>query len=249
MEYEDRVRIATPEGVELDLGLAGIGSRLAARILDVLIQTAIVLVILLAVGFTAGDGETSDAVAIVLMVVLVFGIFWGYNVAFETFNSGRTPGKMALGLRVVGDQGEPETFSASAVRNLLRLVDELMTAFLAGTISIIASSENQRLGDMAAGTLVVKERTTAAKTFEPAATFASIEKLEIARHWDLSAITPEERVAVRRFLERRFAIDPRARAELAHQIAAHLRPKVAGSEQVGIDEHFLELLATASGNG
>ncbi len=249
MEYEDRVRIATPEGVELDLGLAGIGSRLAARLLDVLIQGAIAFVILLAIGLTTGDSETSDAVSIILVTLIVFAIFWGYNVAFETFNSGRTPGKMALGLRVVGEHGEPETFSASAVRNLLRIVDELMTVFLAGTIAIIASRDNQRLGDMAAGTLVVKERTATAKTFAPAATFASLEKLEAARHWDLSALTTEDNLAVRRFLERRFAIDPQSRAVLAAQIAAHLRPKVAGSEQVGIDEHFLELVASVQGMG
>lgn len=246
MEYEDRVRIATPEGVELDIGLAGVGSRLAARLIDFLIEGAIIIGLLIALGLTSGDGETSEAVTAILAIVIVFAVFWGYNVAFEAFNAGRTPGKKALGLRVVGDIGEPETFSMAATRNLLRVVDELMTLGLAGTIAIIASKDNQRLGDMAAGTLVVKERSAAAKSFEASATFASLDKLEAARHWDLGAVTPQEHVVVRRFLERRFAIDPRARADLAHQIAVALRPKVAGSADVGPDEQFLELVASRS---
>lgn len=243
MEYEDRVRIATPEGVELDLALAGVGSRLAARIIDFTLQIAIAVAALAGLGSAFGGSDSGNAAVAIAAIVITFAIFWGYNVVFETFNSGRTPGKIRCGLRVVGDAGEPETFSMSAVRNLFRIIDEFATAFLVGPIAIVASKRNQRVGDMAAGTLVVKERAAESKVDRSSVSANSIPKLDAARQWDLTGVTPQEQAAVRRFLERRSAISPRARAGIAQDLAARLRPKIPNSDQVGADEHFLELVS------
>lgn len=246
MEYEDRVRIATPEGVELDLALAGVGSRLAARILDALIQIALWLGIAFALDATSGGGGGGDSTSvagIILAIVVTFGIFWAYDVLFETFNSGRTPGKMALGLRVVGEMGEPESFSMSAVRNLLRIVDEYVTAFLVGPVAIIGSARNQRVGDMAAGTLVVKERSSDAGARTLTASPEAMPMFAAAEGWDLTAVTGEEVAAIRRFLERRGAIGRAPRSEIARELALRLRPKVPNSYEVGADELFLELVA------
>ncbi|HEV7685083.1 MAG TPA: RDD family protein, partial [Acidimicrobiia bacterium] len=161
MTYDDRISIPTPEGVELELVLAGLGSRLVAAIVDQLIKLAVFLALFVLGGALSGDNAGGFLVAV--LVVASFLVFFGYDVAFETLASGRTPGKRAAGLRVVRLGGEPVGFLASAVRNLLRLVDSLPGIYAVGAVCILFSSRNQRLGDLAAGTLVVRERTAAAK--------------------------------------------------------------------------------------
>ncbi len=96
--------------------------------------------------------------AAAIYVVVVFLFFWGYDVAFEVLASGRTPGKRWNGLQVVRSGGQPITFLPSATRNLLRLIDWLPSLYLVGIVSILASAKNQRVGDILAGTVVVRER-------------------------------------------------------------------------------------------
>ena len=154
----DRLTIATPEGVDLELTLAGVGSRFTSVLVDYVIQ----LVILVALGFVLGlgAGVTPDSGGFLTAtwLLLAFVIFIGYDIAFEVLASGRTPGKRMNGLRVVRENGGPVTFPASAVRNILRLIDLLPGTYLVGITAILVSARNQRLGDIAAGTLVVRER-------------------------------------------------------------------------------------------
>jgi uncharacterized RDD family membrane protein YckC len=203
---------------------------------------ALALLVFLTNGF--GTGE-NGAAAIYAVVFFVF--FWGYDVAFEVLASGRTPGKRWNGLRVVRSEGQPIGFLASATRNLLRLIDWLPSLYLVGMISIFASKKNQRLGDVVAGTVVVREhrsgvrspRTVAQPYPAPAQPGAS------SATWDVSAITAEEVAAVRTFLDRRADIDWNARNELAATMAARLRPKVAGVPDHVPSEEFLEQLVVA----
>ena len=102
------------------------------------------------------DSELADAVLAVIGAIVSFVVIWGYDTLFETFNSGQTPGKKRLSIRVVSESGGGLSFRMAAIRNLLRIVDE-GTLFLGALFSIAASPRNQRLGDMAAGTLVVRE--------------------------------------------------------------------------------------------
>ena len=253
MSYEDRITIQTPEGVDLDLTLAGLGSRFAARIIDELIKLAIIVALFAGVASLGASGGVSSAVggndpmseevlvAVAVVVVIVFLVNFFYEVLFETLASGRTPGKRATGLRVVRLDGRPVGFTASAVRNLLRVIDMLPFAYVAGMVCILVTPRNQRLGDLAAGTLVARERKSAAP--------ASERSLEAdptpAPAWDVTSITAEESAAVRRFLERREGLQPDARARLAIQFAARLSPKVAGaSDELGAEE-FLEGLVAA----
>jgi hypothetical protein len=154
--------------------------------------------------------------------------------------SGRTPGKRLNGMRVVRSGGEPVGFLTSAIRNVLRVVDFLPFAYVIGAASILATRQNQRLGDMAAGTLVVRDRAAKAAPHSPATGAAD----ETAA-WDTSAITAEEVAAVRRFLERRHEIEAGARSELARTFAARLWPKVAGAPERLDAERFLTLLVAA----
>jgi uncharacterized RDD family membrane protein YckC len=242
VDYEDRISIPTPEGVEMEMVLAGLGSRLVAALLDLMIM-ACVLFALWVVGLAAGAPTDSGGVVAAVLIVLSFLVLSGYHVAFETLASGRTPGKRAAGLRVVRQGGEPPGFLAAAVRQLLRLVDWLPAFYAIGVISILFSGRNQRLGDLAAGTLVVRERRPAPSAYAgPPPSWAAADRFAA---WDVSAITSFELVTVRRFLERRFELQPYARAHLARDLAERLRPKVVGAPEGTHPEEFLEGLAVA----
>src|SRR5580765_360174 len=138
MEYEDRLTIPTPEGVELTLTLAGAASRFVAALIDLAIQVA--LLIALAVLLTAGGG---GGVLIAVWAILSFLVIFGYDVAFEVLNSGRTPGKQMNGLRVVRLGGYPVNFLTSAIRNAIRPIDFLPGGYPIGASLIIATPKNQ----------------------------------------------------------------------------------------------------------
>jgi uncharacterized RDD family membrane protein YckC len=248
MKYEDQVRIATPEGIELEFALGGIGSRLCARLIDLLIEAVVIVVAELIFSSAVDDSSLAGAVVGVIGVLIGFAIIWVYDVAFETFNGGQTPGKRALGLRVVGEHGEPERFSTAAVRNILRIIDEYLTLWLGALISMVRSERTQRIGDHAAGTLVVKDRAPKhAPEVELSA--GARERLEAAAAWDTTAVTDEELSVARYFLERRGQVARHARAHLAGELAAKLRPKVPGAEAQD-EEQFIELLtAVKAGRG
>jgi uncharacterized RDD family membrane protein YckC len=240
--YEDRISIPTPEGVELELVLAGIGSRLVGAMVDFLVK-AVILVALFILGAAVGeDGGGGFLVAV--LILASFLVFFGYDVAFETLASGRTPGKRAAGLRVVRLGGEPVGFMASAVRNLLRLVDmQPGMLYAVGATTIFFSQRNQRLGDLAAGTLVVRERRVPLPAARPPVPDFAVADRYAA--WDVSGVTPFELVTVRRFLERRWQLDLGARNRLGWELAERLRPKVAGAPPNLLPEQFLEALAEA----
>lgn len=242
MTFDDRVTIATPEGVDLDLVLAGLGSRFAATLLDLVIQIGAIIALGAALGLVGDSGYVAA-----LYLVLIFLVLFAYDLVFETWNSGRTIGKLAAGTRVVRTGGQPVGFLTSAVRNLLRIVDFLPVFYTVGMISIVVTARNQRLGDLAAGTYVVRERRGAAPVAPAQGWFPPHSVDAPYMSWDVSAVTAEEVATVRRFLERRATLDPHARAELGLDLATRLRPKVAGVDDPGAPtpEAFLEGLAAA----
>jgi len=140
--------VETPEGVELEFSPAGPVPRALAWLLDALIRyTAYVLVLwVMSLLGKAGMG---------VFLVFLFLLEWGYPVVFEVTNKGQTPGKRALGLKVVREDGTPVGWSASMVRSLLACVDFLPFGYGTGLIAMFTGARFQRLGDLAAGTLVV----------------------------------------------------------------------------------------------
>jgi uncharacterized RDD family membrane protein YckC len=242
MLYEDRVDVATPEGVTLQFTLAGVGSRFVAALIDSAIQLALFLAMLLLTYALRGLGPVVAAVG----VVVSFLVFLAYDILFETLASGRTPGKRWTGLRVVKEGGAPVTFLTSAVRNLLRLVDILPTSYLVGIVCVLASSKNQRLGDMAAGTLVVRERK-ATLDGGPGDSWSSTPPVSTrvdVTTWDVSGVTADEVAAVRRFMDRRTTLTPEARTRIAREMASRLWPKVVGpTETMGVEAFLQALLA------
>lgn len=155
--------IETPEHVDVHFELAGAGSRMAAGMIDVMLISFANLLISLGWGALAGFSGGSEVRGwlTALIILLLFAITWGYFTLFEALNGGRTPGKQALGIRVVMDTGHAVTPGAAVVRNLVRFVDSLFPMpVVPAVLSIFLNSSNKRPGDMAAGTIVVRDRPT-----------------------------------------------------------------------------------------
>jgi len=238
MVFEDRLTIDTPEGVPLELTLAGVGSRFASALLDYILQFIILVALALVLRYGAGFSPGSSSVSAAFWVLGFFAVFWGYDVAFEVLNSGRTPGKAANGLRVVRESGAPVTFGPSAVRNVIRIIDLLPGTYLVGITSILVTKRNQRVGDLAAGTLVIRET----RRLPPEVRVAPSVQTPT---WDTSAIGREDLDTVAAFLARRHELEAGARIQIAAELAGRLRPKVGGAIAADGDEMFLERLVAA----
>ena len=147
--------IATPEGVELRLPVAGLASRALAWLIDAAIKIFVVFVaaIILQIFGNFGMG---------LQLISMFLLVWFYNILFEVLNHGATPGKRAVGVRVMNINGTPVGWTGSLIRNLIRFVDTLPGSYAFGLISMLSTRHFQRLGDLAAGTIVVYQPKKAA---------------------------------------------------------------------------------------
>jgi len=244
VEIDDRFVAATPEGVSLEFVLAGLGSRFLAVFLDLLIQAAAIAVIVLAlvkgIGFStpARLYVTTGAISLVGVLLIL-----GYFVLFESLNAGRTPGKAMTGLRVVRVTGGPVGVRASLLRNVVRLVDWLPSLYAVGAILILVTRNHQRLGDMLAGTLVVRERTAVSRLATGTAWNHQAQWLppELS-HWDVTNVSTPELDVVNRFLVGRAGYSPEARGRLASDLASRLWPRVAGPTGPMDPEAFLEAI-------
>src|SRR5256886_11982156 len=162
-QFTRRLGIETPEHVVLELELAGLGSRLAAAVGDAGVLAVAYLLLGLGIQLltqTRGEaGSPWGTLAAIVLILTLFLLFWGYFLVFEALNDGRTPGKRLMGIRVVMDTGHPLSFSAAAVRNLVRIVDmQPVFTYQVGITFVLFHSQNKRLGDIVAGTVVVRDR-------------------------------------------------------------------------------------------
>ncbi|MFZ0042947.1 MAG: RDD family protein [Solirubrobacteraceae bacterium] len=254
MEYEDRIAIPTPEGIELDYTLAGVGSRFIAELVDVSLRL-VVLAVLVGVLAAIGAGTWG----LVVLALAAFAAWFVYDVVFEVWGAGRTPGKRWSGLRVVTTAGGPVSLGASAVRTLLRLIDVWLTLGVVGTVSIISTRRNQRVGDLAATTIVIRERQSPAKRSEHARGAGrgddeavrglpapSRYVTETAAGLDVTGVSAGEVAAIRDFLTRRRSLSEASRERVAQALADRLGPKVGGLPPGGLQSEFLlEAIAAA----
>lgn len=219
--------LVSPEAVPLDLPEATVGSRGAALLIDWSLQAVILVVVALATQSALRADVLAGWVAPTTSVVLSFLVWFGYPIAFETAWSGggRTPGKAALGLRVVTVEGAPIRFRHAAIRAALGLVDFAGTFGLGAVVSSLVSRRHQRLGDLVAGTVVLRERTGAGPSL--ARDFAVPSgAVGIADSLDVSGLTPREYGAVRSFLLRADALPTSRRAALAAELLTALAPRI-----------------------
>ena len=252
---ERNVSVRTPEAIAFYYELAGIGSRFLAVAVDFIIQLAVTIGLLIAIGW-ASDSITAfgrslgasvslmDSLMAALMVLVVFLWQTGYFIAFEMWWNGQTPGKRAIGIRVVRDGGYPVTFMASVIRNLIRLPEELL-GYVPSVISALASAENKRLGDLAAGTIVVRDRAfevpDPASWSRPESDRAPASPIAAG----IGQISEDEFALVERYLARVGALEPAAARDTAARIAATMRSKFGPEGDRYTDHELLLAIADA----
>ena len=218
-----RVTVRTPEGVVFTFPLAGPVVRSLAMFVDLTAITAIISMLEYVLGFLF---VVTPDVANAIYIVGAFGVSFGYGILFEWLWRGQTPGKKLFRLRVVDEEGLPLTASQVVMRNLLRAIDALPLFYLVGGVVMMLNARAQRLGDIAAGTIVIRHRRA------PEPDFGQI--LEAGRynslreHAHLAArlrqqVVPDLAAAATEALLRRDELEPDARVALFAELAATFR--------------------------
>ena len=159
-KLDTRIPFATPEGVALTLNPAGPAARIHAYLIDFAIRGAVLAVAGIVMGLMGHVGTA-------LLMVIYFLLEWFYPVVFEVLWQGQTPGKRRCQLRVLNTDATPVGFSASLVRNLLRAVDILPLLYMGGLVCMVVNRRFQRLGDLAAGTMVTRDPQHKAPAIDP----------------------------------------------------------------------------------
>jgi uncharacterized RDD family membrane protein YckC len=251
-QHADQLTIDTPEQVSIRFPIAGIGSRFLAIFADTLLQiiayTVLFLVFVLIVSSAPknGSGElshTGEKWLIAGLIVIHFVMYWGYFTLFEAWWNGQTPGKKIFKLRVIQDSGRQITFFESMTRNLIRIVDLIPSIYLVGVICMACNRQHKRLGDLAAGTIVVHERPTeepiwggtgprtiTAASFQPAEKepdFLSQHNLAVALPADaIARLTAEDLNVIDRFFSRALDMELTTRAQIAARLNAQMSAKM-----------------------
>jgi uncharacterized RDD family membrane protein YckC len=229
---DETLVIETPERVPLHFALASIGNRFIACAIDHAIQIFTLFVVFIIFLFVADVADLGNKITsapkwvIALLVIMQFVIVNGYFAIFEWLWRGQTPGKRWLKLRVIREDGRPISFFEAMTRNLLRVIDFIFPPFYSiGLISVFATERDQRVGDLVAGTVVVRERETEAPAF--AEVFASpVSDPALRRSFrpvaftaDLNTLTEQEISVVESFLRRRWDLKDYPRQWMAWRVA------------------------------
>ena len=263
---DTRYRVETPEQIGLEYDIAGLGTRLMAAIVDMIFLGLIAGVVLClgVFGLTAvfasiSNESTANAIALTLVALVFFFVVWGYFVLFETIWNGQSPGKRWTGLRVIQEGGYPIGFSHAAIRNIVRIADFLPFLYIIGAIVMLVDSRSRRLGDLVAGTIVIKEQqevslatigsdqpvppwpaTVPSQPFpeSPASGFSDSSQIP-----NLSRISAAEHSLLREFLQRRATLAPQPRVSLALQLAQGFARRLDYTPAGDVPEQFLQRIA------
>ena len=241
IETEETLIIETPERVPLAFALASIGNRFLAVAIDHTIQyltiALVAIVFLFAAGLFGGDGENViDSIGIdtpnwiyAVLILVLFALFSGYFAFFEWWWDGQTPGKRLMKLRVIREDGRPITLWEAIARNLLRIFDAIpgfvVPIYSVGLIVVFLNSRDQRVGDMFAGTVVIRERSdeapTFAETFSNPVADAAFRRVQPRTAFDanINSIGENEIEVIESFLRRRWDLTERQRIWMAWRIA------------------------------
>lgn len=258
----DQLNIDTPELVDIEMPLAGIGSRFVALLIDSLIWAAALLVLVLLFYFVlpgiSAFSNLSEQWATAIVIFAIFLLNWGYFTLFEAFWNGRTPGKRVIRIRVIQRSGRAIGLFESMARNFVRYVDiQPFPLYAVGVIAMFATRQHQRLGDLAAGTLVVRDRaeetplwseagprTFTAQSFAPRTPAPEPHMAYTLPVTGVAKLTAADLEVLEGFFARRLEMSLETRAALAERIAAAIRAKsgleVPGGASV---ETFLEATA------
>jgi len=257
----DQLSIDTPELVDIEMPLAGIGSRFIALLVDYLIWGAgLVVLWVLGVIFLPGIkafSEISEQWAVAIVTIIVFLVYWGYFTLFEAFWNGRTPGKRVARIRVIQRSGRAIGLFESMARNLLRIIDQIPFCYAVGVVSIFVTKQHQRLGDLVAGTLVVRDReeeapmwgesgsrTFTAQAFVPRAPIPEPHFAVTLPASGIAKLSATDLEVLEGFFARRLDMSLETRQALAQRIASALQAKSGLETPDGASvETFLEATA------
>lgn len=245
---ERSVTVRTPESIAFHYELAGLGSRFLAVAIDWIIQVVLALGAFIGTAYALQGirrllgslhlkSTQTDSLISAGAIFLFFLIFFGYFIAFEALWNGQTPGKRAIGIRVVRDGGYPIGFTESVIRNLIRVIEVALFLYGVSAVCAIMSAYNKRLGDLAAGTIVVRDSSFEVSNpdrwlqgdADPAPAIGV---------GGAAGLTDDEMSLVHRYLERRSQLEPEVARQLAQRVAASLRPKL-GPDSAALDDHEL----------
>ncbi len=239
----DQLHIDTPELVAIEMPLAGIGSRFIALLLDTLIWGAGLFVLLLLFWIVSPAlnlfSNLSYQWAVALVTFALFLLNWGYFTLFEAFGNGRTPGKRIARIRVIQRSGRAIGLFESMARNFIRYIDQIPSFYAVGVIAMFVTRQHQRLGDLAAGTLVVRDRpaetplwgeagtrTFTASAFTQAAAPIPEPHLGLAvPAAGIAKLAPSDLEVLEGFFSRRLDLPLETRQALARRIAAAIQAK------------------------
>jgi uncharacterized RDD family membrane protein YckC len=240
---EDLV-VATPEQVAFHFETAGLGSRFTAQLLDLLVLTAIFVALGLA-GIGIAVVTLQVALGVLVFVILGFASFWAYWILPEALWSGQTVGKYVLHLRVIDARGGPITAGQAVIRNLLRVVDFLPWAYALGTVVMFGTVRSQRLGDLAAGTIVIRERAAVRLDDLVAEAGAKAGGAAERRTATRPALRLDPRLHrfVQAYAQRRHDLPPERRAQLARDVEPALLAALPDVVRSGGALAALDLLA------
>jgi uncharacterized RDD family membrane protein YckC len=231
----DEIRIETPEAVSFGYEIAGIGSRFMAALVDslliVILEAMVLLVVLSVLATTPGDLLSGQLGVWIIagLGLLAFALLWGYYLFFEMIWNGQSPGKRWVGLRVIKDTGAPVSLVDSAIRNLVRFVDFMPAYYGVGVIVMFLNDQARRLGDFAAGTLVIRERrdvTLESLTVTPRRSDSSAPEDPLP---GLENLTSDDYDLIVRFLQRRSELANRDR--LARRLATTIGARMGYSSR------------------
>lgn len=256
-----KVEITTPENIGLEYEIAGLGSRAAAIMIDSLIQAAIVIVIgLVAIGVMAktggigrldAPGRFLDSSWTLALIVLAAEIAYnGYFLVFESLWKGQTPGKKAINIRVIMDDGRALSFRAALIRNLLRAADSIPGLYWLGIVVAFVNSSGKRVGDIAAGTVVVKmawqhppvpQADGPARTppnaaehvaAQSVAAYMSSSRLSLDAQQKAARLDPKEVEAIRYTIQRSAELAP----DVAERLSRSMAEKVGEKLEIGLEQ-------------
>jgi uncharacterized RDD family membrane protein YckC len=263
--FADQLNIETPEQVELEFAVAGIGSRFVAVLLDHLIQAGFYFVFVLfgaiVFGAVANRINLLGKWILAAFIALNFLLIWGYFTLFEAFWHGQTPGKHIMKLRVIKDSGRQITLFEAMSRNLLRIIDYLPSFYLVGVITMLCTKRHQRLGDLAAGTIVVHERgdeqplliergtsimpAHLASGYDPLASAAAAQDAGSLAADAVARLGADDLLLIESFFARALDLSLATRAEIASRVTAQMAAKMGIPAPPGNPERFLEAVAYA----
>ena len=232
--------VVTGEAVVLDLAVARFPSRLLALLIDVAVQVPVVIFLEVVV-FARSAGHLNPASATAIYLAGAMFVLIGYPLTFETLSRGKTLGKMALGIRVVSDDGSPERFRQALVRALSAAFIEIwlppinLIGLPAGLITSMVSAKGKRLGDLFAGTFVIQERVPRRPDLAPVFTVIPPPLAGWAQHLELSRLSDQTAAAASSYLRRFYDLRPAAREQLGLQLASAVAAQVSPPPPPGTD--------------